>query len=262
MIADYHNHTSFSFDAKGSMEEYVVKAQEKGINEIGFSDHMLIHESKNYPRMTPETMPAYVENFRRAQENSKLPVKLGVEMDFMPGNAEKVREFVSQFPFDYVIGSVHCIGEWEIDNPDQAQEYMKRGIMQVYERYFALVKQLCASRVFDILAHPDLVKIHGYKPDCDVSYILNDVAKTMAQADVCAEINMRGLTRPCKEVYPSEQFLKILRAHGVSITFGSDSHEPDELGRGLSEGLRLAKKVGYTDACMFDHRTKRHERIA
>jgi len=73
---------------------------------------------------------------------------------------------------------------------------------------------------------------------------------------------MRGLTRPCKEVYPSEQFLKILLAHGVSITFGSDSHEPDELGRGLSEGLRLAKKVGYTDACVFDHRTKRHERIA
>ena len=65
MIADYHNHTSFSFDARGSMEEYVVKAQEKGINEIGFSDHMLIHESKNYTRMTPETMPAYGENFRR-----------------------------------------------------------------------------------------------------------------------------------------------------------------------------------------------------
>lgn len=262
MIADYHNHTSFSSDARGSMEEYVVKAQENGIGEIGFSDHMLIHESKCYPRMTPESIPAYVENFRRVKEKSQLPVKLGVEMDFIPGNAEKVREFVSKFPFDYVIGSVHFIGDWEIDNPDQAQEYLKRGIMQVYEEYFTLVKQLCASRVFNILAHPDLVKIFGYKPNCDFSYILSDVADTMAKADVCAEINMRGLARPCKEVYPSEQFLRILHAHGVHITFGSDAHEPDELGKGLNEGLRLAKKVGYTDACVFDHRKKRLERIA
>jgi histidinol-phosphatase (PHP family) len=244
------------------MEEYVVKAQENGIGEIGFSDHMLIHESKCYPRMTPESIPAYVENFRRVKEKSQLPVKLGVEMDFIPGNAEKVREFVSKFPFDYVIGSVHFIGDWEIDNPDQAQEYLKRGIMQVYEEYFTLVKQLCASRVFNILAHPDLVKIFGYKPTCDFSYILSDVADTMAKADVCAEINMRGLARPCKEVYPSEQFLRILHAHGVHITFGSDAHEPDELGKGLNEGLRLAKKVGYTDACVFDHRKKRLERIA
>ncbi len=261
MIADYHNHTLWSPDGKGSMEEYIAKAQEMAISEIGFSDHMLVHKLKCYPRMSPESMPEYVRSFLAVREGSKLPVKLGIELDFIPGNAEAVREFISKYPFDYVIGSVHLIGDWEFEDQDRVQEYLKRDIMQVYEDYFSLVKQLCKTGFFNILAHPDLIKIRGFKPNRDFSALLTDVAETMAEADVCAEINMRGLTRPCKEIYPSEHFLRILHAHDVQITFGSDAHEPNQLGKYLSEGIRLAKKVGYTSACVFDHRRKRLERI-
>jgi histidinol-phosphatase (PHP family) len=261
MIADYHNHTRWSPDGKGSMEEYVAKARERGISEIGFSDHMLVHKLKCYPRMAPESMPGYVQSFLDVRERSKLPVKLGIEMDFIPGNAEAVRDFISKYPFDYVIGSVHLIGDWEFEDQNRVQEFLKRDIMQVYEDYFSLVKQLCKTGFFNILAHPDLIKIRGFKPNRDFSALLTDVAETMAEADVCAEINMRGLSRPCKEIYPSEHFLRILHAHDVHITFGSDAHEPDELGRYLSEGIRLAKKVGYTSASVFDHRTKRLESI-
>jgi histidinol-phosphatase (PHP family) len=259
MIADYHNHTNWSPDGKGTMEEYIAKAQERGISEIGFSDHMLVQKFRCYPRMTPESMPEYVRSFLDVRERSKLPVKLGIEMDFIPGDAEAVRDFISKYPFDYVIGSVHLIGDWEFEDQDRVQEYLKRDIMQVYEDYFSLVKQLCKTGFFNILAHPDLIKIRGFKPNRDFSALLTDVAETMAEADVCAEINMRGLTRPCKEIYPSEHFLRILHANDVQITFGSDAHEPEELGRYLDEGIHLAKKVGYTSAIVFDHRRKRLE---
>jgi histidinol-phosphatase (PHP family) len=73
---------------------------------------------------------------------------------------------------------------------------------------------------------------------------------------MCAEINAKGLNRPCREIYPSEQFLKILHDHDVPIVFGSDAHEPNDLGRNLEEAVRLAKKVGYTEACRFSCREK------
>jgi histidinol-phosphatase (PHP family) len=243
------------------MEEYVAKAQHIGLSEIGFSDHMLIHQSKSYQDFSPRSMHGYIRSFLKVRQTSELLVKLGIEMDFISGNSARVSEFIKQYPFDYVIGSVHFIGDWGIDHPSQAEVYLKRNILQVYEDYFDLVKQLCRTRLFNILAHPDLIKIFGFRPACDFSYLLVDVAEALAKADVCAEINPKGLIRPCKEIYPSEQFLRILYTHGVSVTFGSDAHEPNDLGKRLDEAVRLAKKVGYTHACIFDRQTKEFERI-
>jgi histidinol-phosphatase (PHP family) len=90
---------------------------------------------------------------------------------------------------------------------------------------------------------------------------LVDVAEALAKANACGEINPKGLIRPCKEIYPSEQFLRIICTHCVSVTFGSDAHEPNDLGKRLDEAVRLAKKVGYTHACIFDRQTKEFERI-
>ncbi len=88
-----------------------------------------------------------------------------------------------------------------------------------------------------------------------------DVAEALAKADACSEINPKGLIRPCKEIYPSGQFLRILYTHGISVTFRFDAHEPNDLGKHLDEAVRLAKKVGYTHACIFDRQTKEFERI-
>jgi histidinol-phosphatase (PHP family) len=78
----------------------------------------------------------------------------------------------------------------------------------------------------------------------------------MAKSDVCAEINTAGLRKPCNEIYPSEQFLKTLHSRNVLIVFGSDAHQPSDVGRDFKEAVKLAKKVGYTQACLFNHRKK------
>jgi len=256
MIIDYHIHTKASADATGEMEEYIKKAEEKKIDEIGFSDHILLHSIRGYPRMSVKSMPAYVKHFLGLKRQTKLPIRLGAEIDFVADDIDKAREFIQKYPFDYVVGSAHFIGEWLIDHPAQAFEYSKRDVVQVYEEYFSLVRKLCESRVFDILAHPDLIKVFGHRPKTDFSDILTETAEAMARSRICAEINTKGLRRPCNELYPSEQFLKILHAHGIPVSFGSDAHEPNDVGRDFKAAIKLAKRVGYAHICKFDRRKR------
>lgn len=261
MLADYHIHTEASPDGKGSMEEYVRKAKEKGLGEIGFSEHIIFHNIKGAPCMRIESMPTYLQQLLSLKEKAELPLKLGVEMDFIPGDAEKIREFIRKYPFDYVIGAVHFIGGWSVDHPAQIHEYSKRDIFHVYEEYFSIVKTLCGHRLFDVLAHPDLIKIFGFKPKGDFSHMLIEVAEAMAKSNVCAEINTSGLRKPCNEIYPSEQFLKILCSYNVPIVFGSDAHQPEDVGRNFTEAVKLAKKAGYTRTSLFNHREREFLKI-
>ncbi|MGQ9507167.1 MAG: histidinol-phosphatase HisJ family protein [Candidatus Bathycorpusculaceae bacterium] len=254
MIMDYHIHTVASLDAKGSMVEYVKKAKQGKLDEIGFSEHTIFHDIEGRPFIPINSN--YLQIFLDLKTNAELPVKLGAEVDFISPFAEKIKDFIQKIPFDYVIGAVHFIGNWSVDSPKQIHEYSKRDILKVYEEYFSLVKKLCACRLFDILAHPDLIKIFGFKPKTDFSHLLEGVAEAMAKYNVCAEINTSGLRRLCHEIYPSEQFLKILHSYSVPIVFGSDAHEPNEVGKDFEKAIKLAKKVGYTQVCVFNQRRR------
>jgi histidinol-phosphatase (PHP family) len=256
MIVDYHVHTAFSSDAEGSMQEYLVKARERKIDEIGFSDHLVLKHLYDRSDFLVSEMPAYVNEFLGLKEKSEVPIKLGIEIDFFRDKVDEIRNFIQKYPFDYVIGSIHVIDDWIIDEASTIQEYSKRNVSQVYDDYFQLIRELCDYRLCDILAHPDLIKIFGFRPDRDLTRIYEETAEALARAEMCAEINPRGLIRPCCEIYPSLQFLTILHAHNVPVTLGSDAHAPKELGLNLAEAVRLAKKAGYTRVCTFSHRQK------
>jgi len=261
MVLDYHIHTRASPDGKGSMQEYVKKAKEKRIDEIGFSDHVLLEHLKGRSGFFVRTMPVYVQGFLEFREKSEIPIKLGVEVDFSPDEVERTRKFIQEHPFDYVIGSVHTIDEWVIDDPSAKEEYSRRDPFQTYEEYFRLVRELCECRLFDVLGHPDLIKILGTRPDRDLTRVYEETAAAIAGSNMCVEINPKGLVRPCREIYPNERFLRILRDCGVPITLGSDAHEPNDVGLNLDEAVRLAKKVGYTEACRFSCREKTYVEI-
>jgi len=256
MLIDYHTHTAASPDGKGRMEEYVRAAAGKSLAEIGFSDHVEFSSLLNSRNPLADRMSEYVSRFQELREKAKPPIKLGVELGFFPDNVERIRQFSREHPFDYVIGAVHEIEGWTVDNPAEIEEYSRRDTAQVYEQYFALVRQLCKTRMFDIVAHPDLIKIFGFKPAADYTEILVETAEAMVKADVCAEINTKGLVRPCREAYPSPRFLGILHDYGVPIVFGSDAHEPSEVGRRFEDAVKLAMKAGYTHSCVFKRRER------
>ena len=107
-------------------------------------------------------------------KKDRVPVKLGIEIDFFQDDARKTREFIRKHPFDYVTGYVHVIGNWIFDEPSEMHEFSKKDTWQVYDEYFSLVRSAASSRLFDVLGHPDLIKIFGGKPKTDFSHVLVD----------------------------------------------------------------------------------------
>jgi histidinol-phosphatase (PHP family) len=254
MIVDYHIHTRASSDGKGTMEDYVLKARQKKIDEIGFSDHIDKERLDEPSDLFDKKMVQYVEDFAEIKEDADVELKLGCEVDYFPDRVGQTRDLLKKYPFDYVIGSVHFIGDWGVDDHRRIDEHSRRDALKSYEDYFGLVREMCETRLFDIVGHLDLIKIFGLKPEADLSRIYTETARTLCNCHMCAEINAKGLTRPCREIYPAPKFLRILRDNCVPITFGSDAHNPNDLGLNLVEALKQAKQAGYTEACSFTRR--------
>jgi len=255
-MVDYHIHTQSSNDGKGSMGDYVRQAVRKHLDEIGFSDHIDKERFAENPVSFAEMMSRCVRDFLLLKKQSCVRIKLGSEVDYLPDQLDRIRGILNEYPFDYVIGSVHFIDGWGVDSSRQRDEHSRRDPMESYERYFGLVRGMCATRLFDIVGHVDLIKIFGVKPKSDISRIYKETADAIADSEMCIEINAKGLVRPCREIYPGLQFLRILRDDSVPITFGSDAHNPEDLGLNLNKALEWAKSAGFREACTFERRKK------
>ena len=251
LIVDYHIHTSASPDGEGDFVQFVNEAQRKALDEIGFSEHLL-----DRPVRPIDFFDGYVKRFLQFKKEAPLPVRLGAEVDYFPDQIAAIRKLTAGFPFDYVIGSVHFLEDWPIDSYKELQLYFKKDIMKIYEEYFAAIRELCRSRLFDVLGHADIVKIFGYRPESDITSILEDTAQAIAQNDICVEVNTAGLFRPCREIYPSRQLLEMLRQRNVPVTLASDAHKPEHVGRDLEKALNLIRSVGYTHICKFEARKR------
>jgi histidinol-phosphatase (PHP family) len=246
-------HTSFS-DGKGEMAEYVKKAVQNKIDEIGFSDHVHVH--KEDWSMASADLSKYVESIRRLRKGAQISVKAGLEVDFVPDTTETFMQTINQHDFDYVTGSVHYIGNWLVDSEREIEEWKRRDVDQVYGQYFHLVQDMARTRLFDFVGHLDLVKKFNFRPKSDLDELMLQTVQTIRQSGMCIEVNAGGLRKPCHEIYPSEQLLKMCFDNGVPITLGSDAHSPGDVGAGLEEAATLAGKIGYDRVARFTNRRR------
>lgn len=255
MLLDYHIH-SFLSDGVKNPKEYLGAAIQKKINEIGFSEHLNFKDFDWVMKFSD--LPLYVKIVDDLRKTSEIPIKLGVEIDFIPGFEEKIEKIINEWPFDYVLGSVHLINGFQFDNlkKEIIAEYGKFDIDELYEKYFGLVQKAAKSKLFDVMAHPDLIKKMGFKPKNDITNLLEETADCFARTGVCIEVNTSGLDKPCEEIYPSEKFLKMCYDRKIPITFGSDAHKPDDIGKYFDRALDSVKKVGYKEIVQFDRRKK------
>ena len=248
MIVDYHTHTPLCKHATGEPEAYAARAVERGIGELGFSDHSPMPPDYDPDwRMSRDQYASYVamvERCRKAFPN--LSIKLGLEADFHPGTEAYVEAMLKEHPFDYVIGSIHYLGDWGFDNPDLAHRFEGQDIHAVYAQYYALVEGLAATRMFDILGHPDVIKKFGHRPSRDWEPLERRALEAVAKAGMALDVNTSGLRRPAKEIYPSARMLRTARELGIGITFGSDAHEPKLVGESFDQAVAAAKAAGYT----------------
>ena len=246
--ADYHMHTAWCGHADGSMEDYVLAAIEKGLPEIGFSPHlpMQIPISEKVC-VTPEDMLVLLDEFHRLRPTyPQLPLRLGGEADFIPGNERIVEKMKTDYGLEYLIGSVHFIGGWAFDHPAYIDGFDCRPIDDIYRRYFDLVAQAAQTGLFDVIGHLDLPKKFGHRPDGGYAGHARPAIEAMAANGVAVEINTAGRDKPVGEFYPCRDLLVLCREAGVRLVFGSDSHAPEQVGRYFAEAVELARSAGYT----------------
>jgi len=256
---DYHLHTRLCKHARGTIDEYVAQALSLDLDEIGFSDHNpMLQEFARPHRMDPGQFDRYVAMVREAQKKfPRLPIKLGLEADFLPGGEDFLKEQISRYPFDYVYGSVHYLGEWGFDDPVFIHVWDDYNVDNVYTRYFEALMQLIESRLFDIIAHPDLVKKFGHRPkNLDMESIYHRVCRCLKEASMCMEVNTAGLRKEVGEIYPVKRFLEIAYEHDVPIVIGSDAHAPEEVGKDYDRAVALARSAGYTHIQQFSRRRR------
>jgi histidinol-phosphatase (PHP family) len=245
-LPDYHSHTARCGHAIGQPTEYVQAALARDLLALGIADHLpLLPTPDPVLSMGLGDLDAYVAEIQELKAAFPGYVLLGIEADYRPQTVSEVRSLLDAYPFDYVIGSVHHLGDWGFDDPRQIDGYDERDIDEVWVDYFRLVGEAADSGLFTILGHLDLVKKFGFRPTQVLSRELDHLVGRIARAGVLVEINTAGLHKPVGEAYPTLDILRRLRRAGVGITFGSDAHRPNEVGRDFAHGVDLAREAGY-----------------
>jgi histidinol-phosphatase (PHP family) len=258
MLFDYHMHTPLCGHAVGHPREYAAEAVRKGLKEIGFSEHNPMPAKFDDWRMDLADFPEYLSLVEEARsEFPELPIRLGLECDFIPGKESWIRELATKADFDYFIGAVHYITpDWDVDNPLKLARWKDQPVEEVWTKYFKAMTQAAGSGLFDFMAHPDLVKKFGHRPKGDLRPYYLESLDAIEAAGIAIEVSTAGLRKEVMEIYPSKGFLEEAFRRNIPVLISSDSHAPAEVGYEFQMALKTVKGVGYRELCAFRKRER------
>lgn len=252
MHIDLHNHTTLCNHATGTMRAYIEQALCCGIDVFGFSCHAPMAFDEQY-RMSLAQMPMYCQDVQdlQAQFSGQIEILCALEVDYILDKTYLIESAVLNYPFDYLIGSVHFLDNWGFDNPAFIGEYKARDMEQCWSEYLHAIAQMAQSGHFQIVGHLDLLKIFGAKLMDMQSTHLKRALESIADNHLAIELNPAGWRKPVNEAYPSIDILRKAHELGIPITFGSDAHDVAHIGFKYKELCELARSVGYTRARYF-----------
>ncbi|MNO14836.1 Histidinol-phosphatase [compost metagenome] len=267
MLIDYHTHHERCGHAVGSLEQYVQRGIEIGLSHIGLSDHMpLLHvdPAAYYPEMAMpmEELPHYVEEAFALKEKyrGQIEVRVGLEGDYIEGWEREIEKIVKAYPWDYVIGSVHFLGEWDVSDFRQVHNWEGQDVFAVYMRYYDAVAKAAKTGFYDIMGHLDVIKRFGYHPDLSLQEetirLELQTLSAVAESGVAMELNASGLSKPCAEMFPSRRMLEAALQKGIPLTVGSDAHDPLKLGENLDQARNLLYDIGVRELATFEKRKR------
>jgi len=272
-LMDYHMHTGVTIDAKMREMDACEQALSQGIREIAFTNHIMLNQP-NY-RMSPQACLDHWERIQAGQElHPGLTIRLGLEMDYYPGREQDIATTLHDYeqllgrPFDVVLGSIHELNGVFFSNRLQAPTLLTdRDLLSVYREYFAVATQAVQSRLFDVMAHPDLIKKYTYEltpavPFADYRAAVEPYIDALVETGIGMELNTKGLKLKLNEAYPSTEMLELYlakaRASGVDpiLTMGSDAHLADEVGGYLPEAAVIFRSLGVRELACFNGRKR------
>jgi histidinol-phosphatase (PHP family) len=272
VLTDYHVHlrtdepeaSVAEYHTAANAERYRAVAEERGIAELGCSEHIYrfaqaldVWRHPFWERYAHDDLDAYCVFIREQTD-----LRLGIEADFVPGAEDRLANLLDARDFDYVVGSVHFLRDGAVDMDDYSVWDSGRSVEAIWKRYFETVGESAASGLFDIIAHPDLVKYWGPpprgrpQPEGDLRSYYELAVGPIAEAGVAVEVSTAGLRKPAGELYPAPAFLQMCVDAGVPVALSSDAHKPGDVGAGYDQALELLADVGVSEICLFEHRAR------
>jgi histidinol-phosphatase (PHP family) len=189
-------------------------------------------------------------------------LRLGIECDFVPGAEARTAELLAARDFDYVIGSVHFVGDAAVDHPGWDIWAGRDDPDEVWRRYFESLAACARAGLFDVLAHPDLVKVWGSAhplPERDPRHFYEPAVEAIAESGIAVEVSTAGLRKPVAELYPARAFAEMCVEAGAVFALSSDAHRPAEVGSGYDRAVPWLVELGVTEICVFERRRRRLE---
>jgi histidinol-phosphatase (PHP family) len=270
VLTDYHLHLRPDEDGTPperyftaeNVDRYRTAAAAAGIEEMGVSEHVYrfrqsldLWRHPFWEEQARDDLDAYCEFVRGTG------LKLGIECDFVPGAEERTEELLRTHDFDYVVGSVHFVGEAAVDH-EGWDIWRGRDPDEVWRRYFETLAAGVSSGLFDVLAHPDLVKVWGSGrplPERDPRAFYEPAVEAIAASGIAVEVSTAGLRKPVGELYPSRSFAEMCVEAGAVFALSSDAHRPQEVGFGYDRALEFLTGLGVEAICVFEGRQRRLE---
>jgi histidinol-phosphatase (PHP family) len=271
VLTDYHVHlrpddleaTPEHFFTEDNVERYLEAAREAGIAELGVSEHVYrftealeIWDHPFWQQNARDDLAAYCDFVRRT------PLRLGIEMDFIAGREDRIANLLDGLELDYVIGSVHFLGGGAVDH-DGYDVWDRVGDPdRVWARYFETLAEAARSGLFDVLAHPDLVKIWGDRrpvPTRDPRFHYEPAVEAIAESGIAVEVSTAGLRKPVRELYPSAAFAEMCVEAGATFSLSSDAHVPEHIGYEYESTVSSMRDWGIREVAVFEGRQRRME---
>jgi histidinol-phosphatase (PHP family) len=272
VLTDYHVHlrpddpgaTPDRYFTDENVERYLGAAKQAQVDELGVSEHVYrfrqaldISRHPFWEQQATDDLDSYCEFVRTT------PLRLGIEADFIAGAEDRVANLLERRDFDYVVGSVHQLdGGRMVDHAGWDVWEGESDADRVWERYFRLLAEAARSGLFDILGHPDLVKMWGAErpwPERDPRFHYEPAVEAIAEAGIAVEVSTAGLRKPVGEMYPSPELCEMCVDAGAAFAISSDAHAPEQVGYEYRRATDMLRELGIGEICVFEGRRRRLE---
>ncbi|MDJ0625590.1 MAG: histidinol-phosphatase HisJ family protein [Candidatus Caenarcaniphilales bacterium] len=253
LISDYHNHPlGHDPNRKYTVElltEWANCAKKRGLKDVALTDHDRYHEGVDF-----DVFLSFKESLR-----DNLKFRIGIELDNDPETSEKGKKWTEKNyeNLDFVLGSVHFLDDWPFDHPNYKDEFLKHDINKLYEKYFKQVQTVIESGLVDGLAHFDLIKIFGYRPTEDLSWLIDETLDLVKSKDLTVELSTAGWNKPVNEIYPEEKIIQKIKEKDIPITIASDAHAPENLAKHYNRLEKILVQYQFSEVAVFENH-KRH----
>jgi histidinol-phosphatase (PHP family) len=274
VLTDYHVHLrpdepgtpSREYFTAANAERYREAASERGIAELGVAEHVYrfaaaldVWDHPFWRRWAHDDLDEYCDFVREETD-----LRLGIEVDFVPGREDRITNLLDSREWDFVVGSVHFLRDHSLDTEDFTIWGAGESPERIWRRYFDTIAESARSGLYDLIAHPDLVKVWGDRaprPDGDPRFFYEPAVEAFAESGVAVEVSTAGLRKPVGEIYPARGFLEMVVDAGCPIALSSDAHTPEQLGFEYERALELLDGLGVRELTVFERRERRMEPI-